>query len=47
MEQFRRFIVRATRTKAFVHSFALQVSPQDTLINDNYHEKKSIFILVF
>jgi len=45
--QFKRLIVRATRCQVFVHSFDLHLHREDQLMNDSYHERKSIFVLCF
>ena len=39
--------MRATRCQVFVHSFDLYLHKEDQLIDDPYHERKSIFVLCY
>ena len=39
--------MRATRCQVYVHAFDLHIHTEDQLLNDPYHERKSIFVLCF
>ena len=47
MHKMRRGVFRKTRGKTYVHSFNLNLGPEDKLIGDNYDEGRSVFILAF
>jgi hypothetical protein len=44
---FRRFIIRVTRCRVFVHAFDLHAHAEDQIIGDDYAKKKSIFVLAY
>ena len=47
MHKFRRMVFRITRGKTFVHSFSLNLSAGDKLLDDSYDQGKNCFVLAF
>jgi hypothetical protein len=45
--QFKRLVIRATKCHVFVYAYELDVPLEDQLVGDDYHNKKSVFILAF
>ena len=46
LPNLRRLVIRATKCNAYVKSFECQVALSDQLANDNYDQKKSIYVIV-
>ena len=44
---FRRLVIRATRCQVYVHAYELELPEEDQIINDNYDNRKYIFVLAF